>query len=360
MFFQSINQMMNPGVDITLVIRKSAEGRMAVSVLPKSNALKGEAQNSIVPLTVSGLPEELDTEFLQTVFRPVQKVSGLIANMEQFEAQAEKAASSGKVAKSKESKEDKEKREKYEKGLKKAQELITAQKHKDAVDALTGARKYASPEEQKKIDGMLEEQKKLMSQGDLFAMMEDPEQPQTQQPIQQPMAAHQQPQTQPATEVPQQAQQPPVQSRPVQQPAQPHGGVPHTGIPEQPAQRPVQQPYGNPGQGYRGQYGYAQPQQAQGRPQQSPQPVQPDRAYQQHPQQPHGGVMPPEQQYAAYPQNGQTVYPLRPMPCDHGMPEQTIPSFSDDQPSYRPEEYAGYPDFPMSMLQQPQVQPQMI
>lgn len=331
MFFQSINQMMNPGVDITLVIRKSAEGRMAVSVLPKSNALKGEAQNSIVPLTVSGLPEELDAGFLQTVFRPVQKVSGLIANMEQFEAQADKAASSGKVAKSKESKEDKEKREKYEKGLKKAQELITAQKHKEAVDALTGARKYASPEEQKKIDGMLEEQKKIMDQGDLFAMMEEP----TQQPVAVPPA---QPKVTPQ---PQAVQQNPQYS------------------PEA-AGQPMPQPYGNPGQGYRGQYGYAQPQQAQGRPQQSPQPVQPDRAYQQHPQQPHGGVMPPEQQYAAYPQNGQTVYPLRPMPCDHGMPEQTIPSFSDDQPSYRPEEYAGYPDFPMSMLQQPQVQPQMI
>lgn len=350
MFFQSINQMMNPGVDITLVIRKSAEGRMAVSVLPKSNALKGEAQNSIVPLTVSGLPEELDAGFLQTVFRPVQKVSGLIANMEQFEAQAEKAASSGKGTKSKESKEDKEKHEKYEKGLKKAQELITAQKHKDAVDALTEARKYANPEEQKKIDGMLEEQKKLMSQGDLFAMMEEPEQPQMQQPVQQTMEAQQQPKIQPATDVPRQTQQP----------MQPHGGVPHTEMPEQPAQRPVQQPYGNPDQGYGGQYGYAQPQQVLRRPQQAPQPVQPDRVYQQHSQQQHAGMMPPEQQYAAYPQNGQTVYPHRPMPCDHGMPEQTIPSFSDDQPSYRPEEYAGYPDFPMSMLQQPQVQHQMI
>ena len=53
-----MNQMMNPNVDITLVIRKSADGRMAVSVLPKSNTLKDEAQNSIVPLTLNGTPEE--------------------------------------------------------------------------------------------------------------------------------------------------------------------------------------------------------------------------------------------------------------------------------------------------------------
>lgn len=113
-----MNQMMNPNVDITLVIRKSADGRMAVSVLPKSNTLKDEAQNSIVPLTLNGTPEELDTGFMQVVGRPMQKASGLISNMAQFEAQADKAASSSKgakEAKAKESKEDREKREKYEK-----------------------------------------------------------------------------------------------------------------------------------------------------------------------------------------------------------------------------------------------------
>mgnify|MGYP001521044957 CR=1 FL=1 len=44
MFFTAINQMMTEGVDLTLVIRK-ANGQMAVSVLPKSNGLKDEAQN---------------------------------------------------------------------------------------------------------------------------------------------------------------------------------------------------------------------------------------------------------------------------------------------------------------------------
>ena len=57
MFFTAINQMMTEGVDLTIVIRK-ANGQMAVSTLPKSNGLKDEAQNHIVPLTVSGLPED--------------------------------------------------------------------------------------------------------------------------------------------------------------------------------------------------------------------------------------------------------------------------------------------------------------
>lgn len=336
MFFQSMNQMMNPNVDITLVIRKSADGRMAVSVLPKSNTLKDEAQNSIVPLTLNGTPEELDTGFMQVVGRPIQKASGLISNMAQFEAQANKAASSSKgakEAKAKESKEDREKREKYEKNLKKAEEHIAAKRHKDAVDALTEARKYAKPGDLKTLDERLDEQKKLVGQGDLFAMMEEPEQAQPQ---------------------PTQAQQPvqPVQqTAPQQQPVMPQQ--------EMPAQtaHPTQQPYGNPGQGYGGQYGYPQPQQPQGWPQQA----HPNGGYPQYAH-PNGGMMPPNGgQHGAYPPNGQPRYAQQPMPFDHDMaahaPRMADP---DDAPPYRPEEYAEYPDFPASMLQGNYAQSQMM
>ena len=153
MFFTAIHQMMTENVDLTIVIRK-ANGQMAVSTLPKSNGLKDEAQNHIVPLTVSGLPEELDAGFLQTVARPIQKVAGLITNMAQFEAQADKAAADSKAAKeekAKETKEEKEKREKYEKHLKKTEELIAAGKHSEAVTALGQARLHAKPQDLKKI-----------------------------------------------------------------------------------------------------------------------------------------------------------------------------------------------------------------
>ena len=238
-----MNQMMNPNVDITLVIRKSADGRMAVSVLPKSNTLKDEAQNSIVPLTLNGTPEELDTGFMQVVGRPMQKASGLISNMAQFEAQADKAASSSKgakEAKAKESKEDREKREKYDKNLKKAEDHIAANRHKEAVDALTEARKYAKPDDLKTIDELLDEQKKLVGQGDLFAMMEEPEQAQPQQPVQKPAMAQAQPQ--PMPEPVQPVQQPSVQRQQLQQQ---QTAMPQQEMPEQ-AAYPAQQPYGNP------------------------------------------------------------------------------------------------------------------
>ena len=118
MFFTQINQMMNQSVDITMVIRKSATG-MTVSVLPKSNGLKDEAQNRIVPLT------------------------------------------------------EKEKREKYEKHMKKAEELIAAKKHKDAIATLGQAKLYATEQNKKTVEEKIEEQKKAMSQGSLFDLMDE-------------------------------------------------------------------------------------------------------------------------------------------------------------------------------------------
>ena len=86
---------MTESVDLTIVIRKT-NGQLTVSTLPKSNGLKDEAQNHIVPLTVTGTPQELDTGFLQAIARPIQKTCGLLSNMAQFEAQADKAAASSK------------------------------------------------------------------------------------------------------------------------------------------------------------------------------------------------------------------------------------------------------------------------
>lgn len=227
MFFTAIHQMMTEGVDLTLVIRK-ANGQLTVSLLPKSNGLKDEAQNHLVPLTVSGLPQELDAGFLQAVARPIQKTTGLISNMAQFEAQAEKAASESKAAKetkAKETKEEKEKREKYEKHFKKAEELIAAKNHKEAVTVLGQARLYAKPQDQKKIDEMVAEQTKAMNKGSLFELMDEPA-PQPQQPQAQPAAAPQQPRQapqyppQPQAQRPMATQAPGGQQRPAAGPQQ--------------------------------------------------------------------------------------------------------------------------------------------
>lgn len=287
MFFTTIHQMMTDGVDLTLVIRK-ANGQLTVSTLPKSNGLKDEAQNHIVPLTVSGLPQELDAGFLQAIARPIQKAAGLITNMAQFEAQAEKAASESKAAKdakAKETKEEKEKREKYEKHFKKAEELIVAKNHKDAVTALGQARLYAKPQDLKRIDEMVAEQKKAMNAGSLFDLMED---------------SAPQPQVQ--------AQQQQTQARQQQTPSYP---------PQPQMQRPMT-----------GQQQNSQ-QQTMWPSQQSPRPVQ--------------RQAPPQPQYG-----GQYDAHWQEQSCHQ---EDMYPNFGQDEPAYRPEDYDEYPDFPKSMLE---------
>lgn len=239
MFFTQINQLMAQSVDITMVIHKSATG-MTVSVLPKSNGLKDEAQNHIVPLTLSGLPGELDAGFMNAIANPVRKVSGLLTNMAEFEKQADKAAANSKASKeqkAKETKEEKEKREKYEKHMKKAEELITARNHKEAVTALGQARLYATEQNRKTVDEKIEEQKRAMNQGSLFDLMEQvtPQSPQQE-------ARH-------VAEQKPVAQQPVGQMAPQQPAPQPmQGQQPAYHWPAQP-QMPPQQPYPYPQQG---------------------------------------------------------------------------------------------------------------
>ena len=296
---------MAQSVDITMVIRKSATG-MTVSVLPKSNGLKDEAQNHIVPLTLSGLPGELDAGFMNAIANPVRKVSGLLTNMAEFEKQADKAAANSKASKeqkAKETKEEKEKREKYEKHMKKAEELIAAKNHKEAVTALGQARLYATEQNQKTVDEKIEEQKRAMNQGSLFDLMEQAEQ-------------------QPG----QQAPQPVAEQKPMAQ--QPTGQMP----PQQPRQY-VQQPAPQPMQGQ--QPAYHRPAQPQ---------------------------MPPQQPYR-YPQQG--TYPQGAQGGQHPHYEEEMPPYyveqqtayrnptypPQDEPAYRPEDYEEYLDFPADMIQ---------
>ena len=307
MFFTSISQMMTESVDLTLVIRK-ANGQLTVSTLPKANGLRDEAANHIIPLTLTGTPEEMDAEFLQHIMQPIRKATGLISNMMEFEQQADKAAANSKAvkdAKSKETKEEKEKREKYEKHLKKAEELIAAKNHKDAILALQQARMYATTDKQKEVDEKIAEQKKAMNQGSLFDMMEEAPAPQPQnvapQPAQQSMQQTIQPQTAPR-------QMPPKPQQTVMRPVQ------------QPMQRPVQQ---------------------------QPQPQYGEQTMFNMPQ----GGYPPQnmgQQHPHYPQGEIPMFPHHEEPP---MPEDFQQAYMHDGPAYRPEDYEEYPDFPQSMLE---------
>lgn len=318
MFFTAIHQMMTESVDLTIVIRKT-NGQLTVSTLPKSNGLKDEAQNHIVPLTVTGTPQELDTGFLQAVTRPIQKACGLISNMAQFEAQADKAAASSKAAKeakSKETKEEREKREKYEKLMKKAEELTAARNHREAVSVLTQAKAHANAAQLKEIEEKIKAATSEMNKGSLFDLMEQEAQPEQTAYAQTPQAQHPQ-QTvppQPAYTQPQMpGQAQPAPQRPQQA---------YTQHPQQPGIWPPQQ----------------QPPQPQARPQ-----IQPHAQYVQRT----GGQQPPQPQYPPQPEM-QDWQEERLMQED----EQQQPYLSDQEyPAYSEKDYEEYVDFPQSMLE---------
>jgi PRTRC genetic system protein E len=341
MFFTAIHQMMTESVDLTIVIRKT-NGQLTVSTLPKSNGLKDEAQNHIVPLTVTGTPQELDTGFLQAVTRPIQKACGLISNMAQFEAQADKAAASSKAAKeakSKETKEEREKREKYEKLMKKAEELTAAKNHREVINVLGQAKAYATAAQLKEIEEKIKAATAEMNKGSLFDLMEQEAQPEQPAYTQTPQTQHPQ---QPAPQQPVYTQSP--------QPPMPGQG-------QTAAQRPPQPAYTQP----------PMPGQAQ------PAPQRPQQAYTQHPQQP--GIWPPQQQppqpqarpqiqpHAQYVQRtggqqpSQPQYPPQPEIQDWQeerfmQEDEQQPYLSDQEhPAYSEKDYEEYIDFPKSMLE---------
>ena len=313
MFFTAIHQMMTENVDLTIVIRK-ANGQLTVATLPKSNGLKDEAQNHIVPLTVTGTPQELDAGFLQTVTRPIQKASGLIANMVQFEAQADKAAANSKAAreaKSKESKEEREKREKYEKLMKKAEEMTTAKNYREALNLLGQAKSHANEAQLKGIEEKIQAVDKEMNKGSLFDLMERQPQPQPQQ-VMQPQPAYA-----PARQAP--ASRQPQRQAPMQQPERPEFGQPPVQQTQQTGLWPIQQPEQQPVR----------------------QPLQP------HPHYASQNTGAGQDMYGTHPATGgwQDESFLQ-------EDEQQQPYFSDsEQPAYNPKDYEDYIDFPQSMLE---------
>ena len=198
MFFQSIHQMIAAGTDLSINIKR-VNNNLSVAVMPRRVNLKDEAQQLMVPLIFNGTPEELDAEFLPALSTPVQKAQGILTNLEDFEKQAELAASKGKAAKSaseKESKEAREKREKMEKLLKKAEDAKAGKRYSEALTWLKQAKLLATNDKQKEIETLIVEVQKKASEGSLFAGEATPQQtaapaPQPQQPQPQQVQPHQ-------------------------------------------------------------------------------------------------------------------------------------------------------------------------
>ncbi len=371
MFFTHFNQIAAPGVDYNLTISKTADGRLVVALLPKARDLKDPAQNRIAPLTLSGLPHELDQGFFPAITTPIQKASGLLVGMAEFEKQLDKAAKESKEAKenkasegkakkeetAKLTKEEKVKKDKYDGHIKKAGEHEAAGNFDAAILQLQQARLSATDETTKTVDEKIAAIKVKMNEGTLFGTEPSPAQQSAASapvPAQsaQPMAAT----TAPAPMSGQQSAATPV---PMFAPAQAAASVPQAGAGAQvpdPASVYAPQPAAP---------GYASQPAAVPAPEQAYNPA----ALAGGEQAPMGAPAPLQTQASA-PTNGYGYGMFGGQPQPQPVPQ--APAFGAPQPVsanyppyagmppaaipvYRESDYAEFEDFPPEMLPQPVV-----
>ena len=133
-FFNQIQQLDFTGV-LQLNISKGIESNLIVTVLLNNEQCDDSAKNGIPPLTFNATPQEFDEGFFEQITTPIQKVSGLMVDMEKFQKQLDEAKAQSAIEKAKTEKEKKEKEakdKKFKDAMAKADELEKEGKFREA------------------------------------------------------------------------------------------------------------------------------------------------------------------------------------------------------------------------------------
>jgi len=138
-FFKEISGLLSEGLELNFTIKKSAD-KLVVSVLPKVKDLKDDAGKKIVPLVITGTPDELENGFSAAISSPIQKASGLLTNISQFEKATDQAAANSQALK----KEAETKKKKFDQLVKKADDFEKDKKYNNAIGCLKQALEFAT------------------------------------------------------------------------------------------------------------------------------------------------------------------------------------------------------------------------
>lgn len=133
-FFQSLIALQVAG-DWKINIAKETADKLIVSVLFFNDTIGDSASKKVPPILLKGTAEELDEGFFQVIEQPIKETVQLFTNMEQFLKEKEQAKIASQMEKDNVLKMGKEKAEmqkKYEEAMKKADELETVGKFKEA------------------------------------------------------------------------------------------------------------------------------------------------------------------------------------------------------------------------------------
>ena len=163
--------MLGDGSTLSITIAKKGEN-LVVGVLPGNDLVKDAAKSRIVPLNLSGTPVELDEGFIEAVFTPITKASGLLSDIASFEAAQEEAKAKSKMEADKKSAEDKRKKELGE-WIDLAKQNLKENKFRDALTCVANARKKATDSDKSALDKLEAEIAKTSGAGSMFGEAED-------------------------------------------------------------------------------------------------------------------------------------------------------------------------------------------
>lgn len=169
--FKTLSEVLGNGCTATITIAQK-DGIMTVGVLPGNNLVKDSAKNKIVPLNVSGTPEELDEGFVDAIAEPVRKTAGLLVDMAAYEQAAEEAKAKSKMEEEKKIAEANRKKD-YDGYVNLARTNLKEQKYRDALKCVESARKVALPSDKTALDTLTNEINSASGEGALFGPSED-------------------------------------------------------------------------------------------------------------------------------------------------------------------------------------------
>lgn len=143
-FFTQIARMNIKGT-LQLTVTEPANDTWLVSVLLQNDTCGDNAKHLIPPLTLKGTAEELDNGFFQSITQPIEQTSSLLLNMESYLKAQEEARKQSAMEKEKADKEKKEreaKEKKLSEALKKADELESEGKYREAYTAVPDTKQF--------------------------------------------------------------------------------------------------------------------------------------------------------------------------------------------------------------------------
>lgn len=169
--FKTLSEVLGHGCTATITIAQK-DGVMTVGVLPGNNLVKDSAKNKIVPLNLTGTPEELDEGFVNAISEPIRKTSGLLVDMATFEKAAEEAKAQSKMEEEKKEAEAKRKKE-YDGYMALARTNLKESKYRDALKCVESAKKSSTPADKSAMDALINEINSQSGQSALFGPAED-------------------------------------------------------------------------------------------------------------------------------------------------------------------------------------------